>query len=263
MMAARDHGILDNGLAGAVYSSRLNPKVMTVQKFGYNGDVDTSTEEDIWDVGGTYPWSVTPSKLSIVSDSADDSPGGDGLDALFIFGLDENFNDASELVLMNGLTAVETVNTYSRLYRMRAFSTGNGNENGDAAGNITASTVIDPRVQGRILSGNTSTKMSMYTVPTGYTGFISAINASGGPNDDFVIDLQLRSPGGVFVTTSDIEITNSAISAITYDPLSGPIPERTDVKAKAIAISNNAQVRVGYTVLLIRNDYLKSLAESI
>lgn len=264
-MATRDLGALDGSLAGAVYSSGLTDKVINVTKFGYNPDVDTSTEEDVWDVGGQYPYATVASALSVVSTSTGDGPAGAGIWQVFIVGLDSDFNEINEILDLNGTTPVETVGEYYRIYRMRAYAAGSAGDGdaADAQGDIVATSVVELTVQAAILTGNTSTKMSMFTAPANYTGFVTSAIVSGGPNDDFAIDFQIRSTAGLMVTVSEIAISNSAVAIVPFNAFLGPIPEKTDIKAKAIAISNNAQVRVGYSVVLVRNDYLASLAKSI
>lgn len=262
-MSTRKYGSIDANTASFVYSSGLSNKIIDFTKFGYNPDVDTIVEEDVWDAGGVYQFLTAPSVMLISSTSADDGVGGTGLSVVSIQGLNNNWDLVSELVTLDGVSQVATANQYIRLFRMTAVSSDTGGDIADAAGAISAVAQDGGALQAQIEAGNTSTKMTMFSIPKGYTGFVSSVWTSGGANDDYVVDLQIRNNGGVFYTAADIEISNSGTFDVRLFPAAGPITEMSDVKFKALAIANNAQVRVGYKITLIRNDYLKSLAESI
>lgn len=256
----RYFGVLDSALSSAAFSARLTDKVISFQKFGSNPDVDTATEEDVWDVGGDYTYIDTPSVITIVSTSADDTNGGAGIHNVEVTGIDENGNLALEQIDLNGTTPVITTTSFLRVFRVKAVSGGTSVNQG-MVGTLTAS--AGATLQAQINIGNTTTKMSMISVPKGFTGFISGAIIAGGPNDDFIVDAQLRDPGGVFVTSTDIEVSNSSNVTVNYEPYVGPLPEGSDFKFRAQAVNNNANVRVSYNVVFVRNDYLESLVRSI
>jgi len=250
---------LGSYLASSVASSRLSDKYFSIYKFSANGDVDTIAKEDVWDVGGIYQYLDSAFPLDIVSDSAQDSSGGTGIESVRVFGLDSDYNLIEEDVVLNGLTPVSTSQSFIRTYRMLALTPGTaGDYNAEAAGNISATG--NGVLQARILTGNTSTRMSMFTIPAGYTGFITQIFVSGGPNDDFVVDFKSRVDGGVFVTGSDVEVSNSLFANVNLDPTAGGLQGPADIKLKAQAINNNAAIRASYNILMIRNDYLATLS---
>jgi hypothetical protein len=86
-----------------------------VHKFGANFDIDNNSEpETVWTGGGLYPWSslATAQTLYVLSESSEDT----GI--LEIQGLDENYNLQTEELTLTGTTAVTTVNTFLRVYRM-------------------------------------------------------------------------------------------------------------------------------------------------
>jgi len=82
-----------------------------VTLFGYNSDID-QTEESVWPDGGTVPHPTTASILSIASTSAADDATSTGARTVFIEGVDNNYNVISEIVILDGTTAVATVNSY-------------------------------------------------------------------------------------------------------------------------------------------------------
>ncbi len=77
--------------------------ITSVYKFGRNEDVG-STKEPIWDGDTVYYWLPTASKVQIVSDDVDDTELGTGVRKLIIYGLDSNWEETSEVIIMDGTT---------------------------------------------------------------------------------------------------------------------------------------------------------------
>jgi len=260
-MTSRDLGVLDSYFAGAVTYSGLSNKAISFGIRGENPDVDTATIEDVWQDGGRYSYLATAAILSIVSSSINDSAGQGGLEVIRIKGCDSNFKLISEQVTLNGTTPVLTVNLYYRVFSMVGDASNTADLNVRAAGKITATDGAN--IQASIFAGSTASKMANITVLDGYTGFLSTVYTSGGPNDDFIMRFAIRSEDGVFISGSDIEISNSSIASINFDPFVGNIQQHSDVKVEAQAVSQNAQVRINYVLTMIENRYLRSLAGSI
>lgn len=262
-MEPREIGILDPFLAPAVFNTRLNDKVLSYTVFGNNPDVDPGVQEDVVDVGGNYTYVATPGPLSLVSASANDNPSGSGLGSVYILGLDANWDLQEEVIDLNGITPVVTTNSWLRVMVMYGFTPALAvtNPNAVAAGNITGS--IGGTTQVTILAGNSSAQMALFTIPRNYTGSVSLVYISGGTNDNFIVRFGSRAQGSTFVSGNDLEVAAGQFINVQFDPRTGNLAERSDLKARAQAITNNASVRVNFTITLIRNDYLKSLSESI
>ena len=94
-------------------------KDSAVNKFGFNNDVDTTGSEDIWSVGGLYPYSTfsTTQSLEVVSTSGLDVAASTGAYEITISGLDENLAVKNETVQLNGLTAVPLAGTWLAINR--------------------------------------------------------------------------------------------------------------------------------------------------
>lgn len=95
-----------------------------VNKHGYTTNVDLNTATDVW-VGAnnavaTAVW-VPPTEArvhAIVSSSTDDDgnpTSNTGAHTVLVEGLDENWEEISETVTLNGTSAVNTVNSYIRI----------------------------------------------------------------------------------------------------------------------------------------------------
>ena len=258
---ARNLGALDNYLAGIVVHSKLSDKIQSFSIYGDNPDIDTVAIEDVWQQGGRYDYLTSASVLDISSSSALDAVGQAGLEMVQITGVDADYLPINEVVSLNGLTPSSTTNEYLRIHTMVGIKQGAADLNAKSVGVIQA--VVGANVQAVILADDIVSHQAFFTIYAGYTGFIKQAWTSGGANDDFVIRFAVRPENGVFTHNSDAEITNSNFVEIAFNPGIGNIKEKSDVKVEAIAVSMNAQVRVNYTLMLIKNDFLQSLADSI
>ena len=258
-------GTFDSEIFNMVLASSLSSRVKSYAKHGYSPDVDVGIYRDVWDISpyADYEYAEAASSLGVVSSSASDSPVGVGVSVVRIFGLNELWQIDSEEVTMSGTTIVPTVKTFIRVYSVKCIDTGTGTENAVAAGTITITNTDEAITQAVVIAGNTSSKMSHFSIPDGFTGFILDRACSGGPNDDFVVDFLVREFGGIFYAFDDVEISNSNIFISEEVPALGPFHSKSDVKARAIGVTNNGSVRVNYGLAIIENEYLTSLAKSI
>ena len=62
--------------------------------------------------------------IDCVSDDADDTSAGTGARTIFIQGLDADYDELTEVLIMNGLTPVQSVNTYMRIFRTQNITAG-------------------------------------------------------------------------------------------------------------------------------------------
>ncbi|MFV2055130.1 MAG: hypothetical protein ACC707_01630 [Thiohalomonadales bacterium] len=262
-MGIRNLGILDNYYSGHIASSRLTDRVICFRVAGENPDVDTASIEDVWETGGVYSYLENAAFLTLVSTSASDAPTLGGLESVTLTGIDENYDYQIATYTLNGVTGVVTTEKWLRVFSFRGEvnNPASADYNTKAQGLITAK---DATVtQAAILAGNTASKQSFITVLNGYTGFLENAYTSGGAADDFIMRFATRKNDGIFISGSDIEVTNSSFASVVFDPPTEAITEKTDIKVEAQAQVQNAQVRIAYAVTMIRNDYLQSLAESM
>ena len=104
-------------------------------QFGTNTAVGTGFST-LWPGGGTlyaYPSAATVLKIS--SANANDAAAGTGARTVVVNGLDADYNEISETVILNGQTAVNTVNSYLRFGEILVLTAGSG---GTAAGILYA-----------------------------------------------------------------------------------------------------------------------------
>ena len=79
----------------------------SVTIFGYNPDVDTA-RVTVWPYTGIIPLPTVALQMKVSSSSANDTASGTGARTVYVAGLDANHNEISEIVTLNGQTAVLT-----------------------------------------------------------------------------------------------------------------------------------------------------------
>lgn len=131
----------------------------TWNKFGYNSDVDTGSNEIIAPFGGTFTPLTTASTLSIVSTSVNDTSAGTGANSVVIYGIDANRLEQIEVVTLNGTTPVVTTSTWLGINRISIYLSGSNLSN---IGAITATAVTGGAIQGQIPIGEGSTQQAIF-----------------------------------------------------------------------------------------------------
>jgi hypothetical protein len=225
-------------------------------KFGINGDVGTSVET-VWAQGGTYVYPASATVMKISSSSADDASAGTGARTIVIFGLDANYNEISESVILNGQTAVNTVNSYIRISRMNVATAGSG---ATAAGTIYAGTGavnsgVPAVVYGMIALNANQTQMAFWTVPAGYTLYLTGVfYTSGNTTANAWTNFQLiqRPLGGVFRQQSSSRLAgNGDFILDLHTPIA--FAEKTDIEIRAVASSGASNVSAEFEGIYIKN----------
>lgn len=132
--------------------------------FGYSTAVGSTAQGPLWEgltlSGGNYVYPSSAAPLVLVSDSATDNTTR----SVVINGLDANYNILQETIALNGTTNVTTTNSFLRINSMEMLNSTN-------TGNITAS--ISSTVYAKIAAGVGQTQMSIYTVPAGYSFYLT------------------------------------------------------------------------------------------
>lgn len=224
--------------------------------FGYNPDLDT-TEESVWPNGGTVPHGQVASVLKVSSDSASDDAGGTGALTLLIEGLDADYKEVSEVVTLDGQTAVNTTKTYHAINNLTVLTTGSAGHNVGTiylgTGNVNAGV---PAVIWDLINPTYNQRTTAhYTIPAGYTGYLSeGIFTSGQASGSTGITGKLLSgdPTGTLRVSAVVAINNGSVDYDFKYPLQ--IPEKHCVGATAIGASNNNLVSAMFIILLIKND---------
>lgn len=222
-----------------------------VEKFGRNADVDAA--EDIWGNGGDWVAPTAARVHSIVSSSANDTSAGTGARTVTVNGLDGSYVDTTETVTMNGVTPVNTANSYVIIHRMVVATAGTGLTN---AGTITATAATDATISCTIQVGFGQSQFCIYQIPANYTGYLFAWRTSfqnSVANSSADVCLFTKPDGGAWNLKSSVGLSSSGSSAFTKNytfPLS--LAAKTTVKVRCVAVANaNADIQAGFSILLI------------
>jgi hypothetical protein len=134
--------------------------------FGYSAAIGSTAQGPMWEgqtqSGGLYSPPSSAAPLVLVSTSASDTSAL----SVRIEGCGANFVALSETIPMNGTTNVTTTNSFLRINAMYVT-------NGTNVGVITAK--ISSTTYAQINASVGQTQMSIYTVPAGYTFYLSYV----------------------------------------------------------------------------------------
>jgi len=234
----------------------------TVHNFGENPDIVASTTENI----AFNSVLVMPSSASTVriksGGSTSDTAAGAGATEVTVEGLDENWESASEAIATNGSSASSaTTTTFRRVFRAYVSGFGTVFTTGTAGGNVgnieietTGGTVVVT-----IPSGKGQTLTSLYTVPAGYTAYLTRAAATVESNKASDVRMWQR-PDADDVTTPvrGRRLITEFEKIIGYYPKvfnSWPsFTEKTDLWATGTAPSGNSSaISFEYDLTLVKN----------
>jgi hypothetical protein len=194
--------------------------------------------------------------MSISSSSASDTSAGTGARTIYVSGLDEDHNEVSETVTLNGQTAVTTVKSYIHINEAYVLTAGSGNS---AAGSIyigtgTVTAGVPATVYDIIAFDYNRRVTGSYTVPAGYTaylaqGLFSAGQASG--STAVTGRLMTRGLNNIRMTAAIVTLNNGAADYAFEYPVA--IPEKTTVEAQAFGAASNNACSSMFILLLVKN----------
>ena len=221
---------------------------------GYNSDVDTAWEM-ITPVGDlSYPAAAL--QMTVSSSSANDTSAGTGARTVLITGLDANYAIITETVTLNGQTAVTTTNSFLRINSMLVTTAGTGLANAGIIyiGTGTVTSGVPATIYNVISIGFNNTTSSQYTVPAGYTGYLTVARIGlAQDTGTSLITGRTRFVGtNGIATTGPIIVTNNGISAIGF-PYPIAVAEKTRIQGEAIGGAANNEAAGFFELVLIKN----------
>ena len=232
----------------------------TNYKFGFNPDIDNSLET-IWAQGGLYTYLSAASTLYISSSSTDDDAAGTGARTATVSGLDANYDEVSVTVELDGQNGVQlgSASNWIRVNRIKVNTAGTGGKN---AGVLYVGTESSPSAgvptnkYATVAIGDNQTLMALWTVPRGYTAYVSQIDISMNTevaNKFGTVSFLARPFGGVFNVQDKFVLSQDIINQEFTYPLK--YEEKTDLEVRAIASSSNADLAVsaGIDIIYIKN----------
>ena len=155
---------------------------------------------------------------------------------------------------MNGQSGVALSNTYLRVYRMRVVTAGSGGVNAGiiyvGTGSITNGKPAT--VYALIPASVGQTQMCIYTVPAGYTAYLTKfyVTANGQKGVDFLINTRASTANASLQAKYSGHIQENYQYEYT-SPL--VITEKTDIDISAKVTATSADVAAGFELIMIQN----------
>ena len=218
------------------------PGHSAVHKFGAVPEMSVNTTGTVWDIDDTlYPWSSWSVAGTLTVDRASASDAGK---TITIVGLDADYNQITENVTLTTATGNATTQSFIRVYRAYMY-------NGSATnvGNIDikkSATVV-----ARITADKGQTLMAVYTVPTGYSAYLTQGVMSVKSGADATGNFFVRYGGETaFRIAHTFEVASAEYFYAFHVPFK--LPEKSDIDVRASVRSNNARVTAAFDMYLIK-----------
>ena len=196
----------------------------TLSLFGYQSAVG-NTKIPVWENATTYTYITSASTLTLVSSSASD----DTLASVLINGLDSNFKPISEILFLNGVTGVTTVNSYFRVNSM--FMLSPGTTQSTNVGTITLKQ--SSNIVAQINVGIGKTQSTIYTVPAGFSFYLdfAEVNTSNSYTSSNIVTYSVQAINNVTGVKLNV-LQQPFVSIYTANRSSNPFlyAEKTDVQ---------------------------------
>lgn len=151
-------------------------------QFGRNPSTAATIEPISLDAIYRTPIALT--SLELVSDDANDTAAGTGAQSVKVTGLSTDYEEVSEIVAMNGITAVALANQYYRVYDLEVVDSGTYADiaNGSHIGNITLQETGGGAVWASISEVSdfpkSKSQIGMFSIPAGKKAYIYAVSWS-------------------------------------------------------------------------------------
>lgn len=220
-----------------------------VHKFGAVPTLSNNTTGTVWDINDTiYPWATWDSSgatiITLTRASASDAGK-----IVRVEGLDAAGAPTFASVTLSAESGNATTQTFTRVFRAYLTS---GNNVG----------IIDiyngATIVAQINAGLGQTLMAIYTVPTGYTGYLLQGTASCQASGDGTINMFGRFPdSGVlpFRIAHTLEVSGAGGQYMYKFAIPLMLPAGTDLDIRATTRSNNTRFTAALDILLIKDSF--------
>jgi hypothetical protein len=232
-----------------------------VNKFGENPDILAGTTEDVWDggavAGGHYVFPTTASITHIRQ--ATDQVGTDGGATIELQGLDANWDlvvQTADLDAADTTTEVLLTTPLIRVFRKKVLA--NVVLSADVWSGATG--MVAATANSIITAGKNQTLMAIYSVPAGYTAYMSSyyysvVNSTNKTptSTEFALWAADRAAGYEFQLKHEVAIPINGPGNQHYFNPPVRFTEKTDIRLSAEPIDQPAYVHAGFDLTLIKN----------
>ena len=204
-----------------------------IQKFGHNEAVGT-TLQTMWSQSTLYTYPVSATIMTVSSSDVNDDNGDTGAWTVEVFGLDTDYNEINEIVILDGQDEVATQNEYLRVNRaiVRTAGTSGWNEGSIYVGTGLVSSGVPANIFTIIDPTDNQTLQAFYTIPAGKTGYLTLWNIAVGTGKELEAKLVARPFGEVFQVKQELHLFEVPYTM----PFSVPLKflEKTDIEVRAL-----------------------------
>ncbi len=207
---------------------------------GYSSAVG-GTFVPLWEINGSYTYFSSAQVVRVWSDSASDTNV-----SILISGLDANYDIITEtVVLTNGTTGVLSTKQFLRINNLTTVGAVN------AIGTIRAGSSDKSITLAGIVDGNGRSQMSLYTVPNGYTFYLSQVNLYTNSNGSQYVNYRsyTQQPNGLTTKILQFPLTTQ-YNSIKIVPR--PYASKTDIQWQCNS-TGTSQVGIQIEGYLIQN----------
>lgn len=224
-----------------------------VYNFGCNPEVDTTSgPEDIWSVGGVYPFITTAGVVSASSSDSNDTSLGTGARKIHISGLDSNYKEIEETIILDNTKSVMSTLTFFRVHRAYVSEAGTSEINAGDIDMTVGGTVI-----ARIPAGLGQTQMAIYTIPANKTAYLCSWSGALVKKSTGAATIELwERKDGVRKMQGTIPLNIGGTTTHTHlQTVPKQIQEKTDVYIRCSYVSvNNLELFSNFTLILTDNE---------
>lgn len=185
------------------------------------------------------------------------TPGSTGAGAVHVVGLSSSYVEQYETVITNGTGTVNLTKSYIRMYRKKVVVAGSNEAN---VGTITTRIQGGGTTSAIISPDNGQTLMTIYTIPSGKTGFLLSFQNSfagtipSSPSVDF--QGKIRECLNSWQVKEEATVTGNGPFYEYYFPVPLPVYEKSDIRGTGLSSVNNTIFSSKFTMLLVDNDVL-------
>ena len=227
----------------------LIPNTSQVNIFAFSDSVKT-TFYTLWELTGTtqYAFPASAVTMTLASTSALDNTRA----TILINGIDSSWNLISETIALNGTSNVTTVNSYLRINNMIMTSTGTGQTT-----NVGTITAKNSGITYSVISiGVGRSQAAVYSVPNGYTMYITSINAfNGDAAPGNAINYQVKTTNNAQTNPVTLTVLQTAwdqrYQVIRNNPF--PYTQKIDIQWQYSTASGTHSVGLILQGLLVKN----------